>query len=112
MTLLQICRGLDELILSDFAPRLFNDRKTTLSVSCPALSIPPTPIHFASATPHTLKGGIDALAISPDGKRFVVGGKDGLMRVGELGSANGKVTSLKGHVADITAVKFVSDSAL
>ncbi|GAA5899684.1 hypothetical protein JCM5296_001399 [Sporobolomyces johnsonii] len=111
-------------------------------VACPALSIPPTPVllpspslnspQASSSTSSTTqelpapslyilsaRGGIDCATLSSDGRRLVVGGRDGQARVveivrfedGQAGAkgkrlAKGKETALRGHVGDLTTVAF------
>ena len=81
--------------------------QTELQVACPALKVLPTTTHFPLATPFALRGGIDAIAVSADKGRWVAGGKDGAVRVGDVGGDR-KVLDLKGHVADVRAAAFVS----
>lgn len=110
-------------------------------VSCPSLSIPPTPVLLPTPALNTSKpsssystnstsreapapallnfpvrGGIDCFALSSDGKRVVLGGRDGQARAVEIvryeaGSGTklgkGKETALRGHKGDLTAVEFV-----
>lgn len=83
-------------------------RQSELAISCDNLSIPSTPVHFPISTLYTLKGGIDALAISPNGQSFLVGGKDSKVRVGSVSGE--KVVELRGHVGDVTSVAWVRPS--
>lgn len=79
--------------------------QSELSISCDNLAIPSTPVHFPVSTPFTLKGGIDALAISSNGASFLVGGKDSKVRVGSVSGE--KIVELRGHVGDLTSVAWV-----
>lgn len=76
-------------------------------MTCEKLGIPATPVQFPLATPFVLRGGIDVFDISPDGDKFVVGGKEGVVRVGNT-RGGGKVVELRGAVSDIRDVAFVS----
>ncbi|KAK4700585.1 proteasomal ATPase-associated factor 1, partial [Phenoliferia sp. Uapishka_3] len=76
-----------------------------LRVACPALKVEPTSTHFPLATPFSLRGGIDAVAVHEGKGSWVVGGKDGAVRVGDV-RGDRRVLDLKGHVADVGAVAF------
>ncbi|KAL8280451.1 hypothetical protein RQP46_007099 [Phenoliferia psychrophenolica] len=78
---------------------------TELNISCPALKVAPTTTLFPLATPFSLRGGIDVVALSEKGGRWVVGGKDGAVRVGDV-RGDRRTIDLQGHVADIRAVAF------
>ncbi|CEQ40862.1 SPOSA6832_02535, partial [Sporobolomyces salmonicolor] len=119
--------------------------ESTFCVACPSLSVPPTPVllpspslnspqasNSTSSTTQEIpapslytlsaRGGIDCATLSSDGRRLVVGGRDGQVRVveivrfedGQAGAAGakgkrlakGKETALRGHVGDLTAVAF------
>lgn len=81
-------------------------RQTTLEISCDKLGVPSTLVRFPSLQPATLRGGVLAFDVSPDGARVAVGGQGGSLRV--KATASSKETVCKGHVGDVTVVKFVS----
>ncbi|BGP21077.1 hypothetical protein JCM10213_007595 [Rhodosporidiobolus nylandii] len=122
--------------------------KSDFTVSCPSLAIPPTSVllppsalNTAPSTSYStnsasqeepapallrfpVRGGIECFALSGDGKRVVVGGRDGQARVVEVVRfedayaaqakgkrlAKGRETALRGHVGDLTAVEFFPSS--
>ncbi|GAA5858223.1 hypothetical protein JCM8547_005696 [Rhodosporidiobolus lusitaniae] len=110
-------------------------------VSCPTLSIAPTPALLPSPllndaqtpSPYStnsssletpapsfltfpVRGGIETFALSGDGKRVVVGGRDGQAKVVEVVKfeggqegrklGKGKETALRGHQGDLTGLEF------
>ena len=81
--------------------------QSEMKISCPSLKVAPTTTLFPLATPFALRGGIDVVALAESGGRWVVGGKDGAVRVGDV-RGDRRVLELKGHVADVRAVAFVS----
>ncbi|GAA5912476.1 Rpn14p [Sporobolomyces salmoneus] len=119
----------------DFEVKLVNS--STLEVSCDSLSIPATRLLLpstlsnsptsssSSSTSEELpspsfyslsSGPIECFALSPDGRRLVLGSRDGQCRVVEVvkfveGNGKerlrkGKEVALRGHVGDITCVEF------
>ncbi|ORY55165.1 WD40-repeat-containing domain protein [Leucosporidium creatinivorum] len=83
----------------------------SLRIACPTLKIPPTEVLFPSSAPVSLRGGVQKLAVAPDGRRVVVGGAGGAIRCRTLvGEGAGREISLKGHVGDVTAIKFFPSS--
>ncbi|GAA5833529.1 hypothetical protein JCM11251_003519 [Rhodosporidiobolus azoricus] len=114
--------------------------KSEFIISCPSLRIPPTPVLLPSpalnipqpsssySTNSTsqeapapslltfpVRGGIETFALSSDGKRVVLGGRDGQARGVEIVRyeagygrklGKGKETALRGHKGDLTAAEF------
>lgn len=72
-------------------------------MSCPSLGLSRVPVSFQRSSPFTLRNGIDCFDLAGD--LFVVGGKDGLLRVGHV-SGHGTAVDLDGHLSDVRAVKF------
>ncbi|GAA5887022.1 hypothetical protein JCM6882_009420 [Rhodosporidiobolus microsporus] len=116
------------------------ESKSEFLVSCPSLAIPPTAVLLPSPSLNVpqssssystnstsqeapapslltfpVRGGIDCFALSSDGKRVVVGGRDGQARAVEIVRyeaghgkklGKGKETALRGHKGDLTAAEF------
>ncbi|GAA6009895.1 hypothetical protein JCM10207_002148 [Rhodosporidiobolus poonsookiae] len=137
--------GTVEVLKTDERVQVTLNSTSGFTVSCPSLSIPPTAILLPSPfldpllpSPGTStnstsqdapapclaqlrsSGGIDCFALSPDGRRVVLGGRDGRAQVVEVvevdqqpgGKAlrKGKETALRGHSGDLTAVEFFPSS--
>ncbi|GAA6030499.1 hypothetical protein JCM8097_006176 [Rhodosporidiobolus ruineniae] len=102
---------------------------TTVLLPCPALNTPQSSSSYStnsttqeapapSLLTFSARGGIDTFALSGDGRRVVLGGRDGQAKVVEVvhyangqGAAGkrlgkGKETALRGHQGDLTAVEF------
>lgn len=77
-----------------------------LRISCPTFSIKSVPTLFPLSKVYQSTTGIECFALDSQGEQIVVGGKNGKLVLLPVRGGGGRELSLRGFVADITAVQF------